>query len=329
MGRWWGGGDYSPPGGRLTPPAIWQAHRPGPKRVIAPGGAAGIFRGRLVIITGTGAGSGLFIYAGTPALGNPPVLSAVAPGTTTDPYGNPVLAVLELQGAAGVLSITTPALVQFPSLAAFENTIAGVAAGVGGTIPAQFISLGIRSASTTTAGARDLVELSLNSANADNSSSANMDFIYFGSNGTPHEYAFVDITGLNILAGSIVGVDPGSSPATPATWHTIALQNGYTAGTNNGFVDVPQVRASAENKRLEFKGSLTVPGAPASIVWGLLPAGFPNANFGGPFGLGLVANYAGGVVDHIQVQNNSNLSLNNGIAHAGSTFNLCCQVPTQ
>jgi hypothetical protein len=41
------------------------------------------------------------------------VLSAVAPGVTADPFGNPVRPVLELQGAAGVLSITDPAVIEF------------------------------------------------------------------------------------------------------------------------------------------------------------------------------------------------------------------------
>jgi hypothetical protein len=41
------------------------------------------------------------------------VLSAVAPGVTADPFGNPVTPVLELNGSAGVMTITDPALIQF------------------------------------------------------------------------------------------------------------------------------------------------------------------------------------------------------------------------
>ena len=50
----------------------------------------------VVIIQSGAAGSGLFIYSGTPASGNPPVLAAVAPGVTKDPFGNAVLAVLNI-----------------------------------------------------------------------------------------------------------------------------------------------------------------------------------------------------------------------------------------
>jgi hypothetical protein len=72
-----------------------------PAAAVSPGAAAGIFRGRQVVIVGPGAGSGLFVYSGTPVLGNPPVLAITAPGTTTDPYGNPVVPVLLIGPAAG------------------------------------------------------------------------------------------------------------------------------------------------------------------------------------------------------------------------------------
>ena len=49
---------------------------------------SGLVIANQVIIEGTKAG--LFVYNGTPALGNPPILSAVAPGTTKDKYGNTI-----------------------------------------------------------------------------------------------------------------------------------------------------------------------------------------------------------------------------------------------
>jgi hypothetical protein len=68
---------------------------------------------QLLIVEGSGPGSGFFVYSGAPGPGNPPVLSAVAPGVTADPFGNPVTPVLELNGSAGVMTITDPALIQF------------------------------------------------------------------------------------------------------------------------------------------------------------------------------------------------------------------------
>jgi hypothetical protein len=48
----------------------------------------------VVIIKGTT--GGLFLYNGNPQLGNPPILAAVPPGVTLDPFGNAVQAVLNI-----------------------------------------------------------------------------------------------------------------------------------------------------------------------------------------------------------------------------------------
>ena len=68
---------------------------------LAAGAFAGIFRGRQVVISGTGPGAGLFVYNGTPAAGNLPVFCVVAPGTTTDPFGNGITAIVEIGQQSG------------------------------------------------------------------------------------------------------------------------------------------------------------------------------------------------------------------------------------
>jgi hypothetical protein len=73
---------------RTNPPAVG----------IQPGSQGPVVRARLVIVSGSG--GGLFVYSGTPAFGNPPIAAIVAPGVTTDPYGNPVSSILNV----GVLS---------------------------------------------------------------------------------------------------------------------------------------------------------------------------------------------------------------------------------
>lgn len=45
-----------------------------------------------VLVVGGSTGSGLFVYTGQPAAGNPPIFAAVGTGTLTDPYGNLVSA---------------------------------------------------------------------------------------------------------------------------------------------------------------------------------------------------------------------------------------------
>lgn len=70
---------------------------------------------QLLIIEGNGPGTGLFVYSGAPGPANPPVLSVVSPGVTADPFGNPVISVLEIRGAAGVMTVTDPAIINFLS----------------------------------------------------------------------------------------------------------------------------------------------------------------------------------------------------------------------
>jgi hypothetical protein len=59
----------------IDPPAI----------VLAAGGAAGVFRGRLVIVFGTGF-SGVFVYDPSPAAGD--LIASMAAAQATDPYSN-------------------------------------------------------------------------------------------------------------------------------------------------------------------------------------------------------------------------------------------------
>lgn len=53
----------------------------------------------VVVIEGTT--GGLFVYNGIPGPGNPPVFAVVAPGVTSDPYGNPVEAVMNAGNISG------------------------------------------------------------------------------------------------------------------------------------------------------------------------------------------------------------------------------------
>ena len=76
--------------GATVPPRPDQQYTPGQPAVIAPGAASGIFRGRLVVVQGSGPpGSGLFIYSGPAALGN--LIYSEAATAGFDAVGNAVL----------------------------------------------------------------------------------------------------------------------------------------------------------------------------------------------------------------------------------------------
>lgn len=67
-----------------------------------PGGAAGTLRARIIIVSG-GVVSGIFVYDGTPAFGNPPIVSITS--GTKDPFGNTVVPGLDV--TQGLISGTT------------------------------------------------------------------------------------------------------------------------------------------------------------------------------------------------------------------------------
>lgn len=77
------------PAGGVAPRRVDQYAAPS-SAALLPSPQTQEFVGKLVVIGSGQPGTGLFIYNGTPGLGNPPVVAAVAPGTTVDPYGNPV-----------------------------------------------------------------------------------------------------------------------------------------------------------------------------------------------------------------------------------------------
>lgn len=292
-----------------------------------------------LLAAGNGGGGGLFSYAdqgatqgaligsvasaaGTDAITG----AAYSQGVSVGQAGSQQVQLL-LQLIGGLLS----GLLTFPSGQSWEEPpSANVSAGVGGTSPAQYIEMLLTGPATNTVGARDRVLAAFNSAAQDNSSNANLELIYEGSNGNLHLYAYLDPNGLTIVAGTIVAPHPGTVPVTPETWQPLALNAGWSAGQNNGFTDPPMVRMLADNKMLMFKGTLACPasGPVTSTPFASLPAGYPGANFGGPYGRGIVTTLSGAHTGFVQAQNNGGLSLFGAFAN-GDAVVLSCIVPTQ
>jgi hypothetical protein len=96
-----------------------------------------VVRARTVIISGTGAGVGVFVYNGTPALGNAPIVSITS--ASADPYGNAVVPGLDVtQGTISGTTISGPdyvinsaGLFVYEGTPAAGNLIASLAATAG------------------------------------------------------------------------------------------------------------------------------------------------------------------------------------------------------
>jgi hypothetical protein len=275
--------------------------------------------------------NGIFFYSGVPANGN--LILALTNSAGVDAFGNVYIQGITIGNASGVqvlLQIVSgvQAAMRFPTNNPNENVAANITANAnGGVTLAGFLQLVLSGPKTNVAGAQDWTQILFNSANYGNTSDASLDIIYIGSGGGIHPYATMDGTGFNVLAGSICAAKPGASPQIPETWTTLGLINGYTAGANNGFLDVPQVRLMADNKNLQFKGTLTTPAAAGTGIFTQIPSGYPNANLGGCFGMYVVANLAGGTVDHVQLHNNGNIGLNN--LHNSFNFDISGVMTTQ
>lgn len=138
MSKSFRGGDFRPRGGN-PPPRTDQAYRPGPQRIIAPGGQTGILRARLVIVSGAGV-SGVFVYSGTPGAGNPPI--AWLTSSPSDPYGNPVTP--GVGATAGAISGTTIDAASLPASAVNFTAvqIGGITTYIQATAPTGSINAG-------------------------------------------------------------------------------------------------------------------------------------------------------------------------------------------
>lgn len=187
---------------------------------------------------------GAFFYAGVPGPGTLIVAITGSTASGVDQYGNTYTpgcicigtAINNIQVLLKTLAGQLGAIV-FPTNVAIEGGTgqANITSGVGGSGPGQFLQLAISGPNTNVAGAHDWVQLLFNSANAGNTSNANLDFNYVGSNQARHEYAYLDASGFNLLAGTVNGLHPGSNPAIPETWQTVAVGGSpaFTGGPIN------------------------------------------------------------------------------------------------
>jgi hypothetical protein len=176
-------------------------------------GSLNVVRARLVIVSGAGV-SGVFVYNGTPGLGNPPIVSITA--GTEDPYGNTVVPGLDV--TQGSITGTTIS----------GNTITG------GTISGTTITGGTVSGTTVTGSTFDGTDFIINSSGS---------FFYSGTPANGNLIASIasaggtDGFGNTYLAG-ITSYDTANGNTAELLNGSVELANGGTGSvatvTNNG-----------------------------------------------------------------------------------------------
>jgi hypothetical protein len=269
-----------------------------------------------VTITGTFSGNnflinnqGVFIYSGTPALGN--LLVSIAPATGTDDEGNVFPAGVKIYN--GRLTLEAPAQISFPTGVAIEATPANQFAAAVGSGAAQFLQALFSGPKTNVTP--DWVQIQYNSSNQGATTSANGGLVYVDSTGAAHAMALWDSLGFDGL-GQMVAQQPSAAIGVAEVWHVMTLINGFTAGANNGFTDAPSYAmlpfgpyTSRTGKAVAFRGTLTVPAAGIGSAF----AQITDSNYqpqAGPFSRvnGLVNN-GGGQSGRIDFHSNGNLFL--------------------
>lgn len=199
---------------------------------------------RYVIVYGET--QGVFIYEGTPAYGNPPVISLTE--GTTDPYGNTVLPGIVVGTSANPQIQLQPgpngvAYMNFPLPGTWTNYPAIYAAsggvGAGGLI---------RIAGPTDTSVDDQLTIQLESAESSPYSGSTGFITYLDANGGNNTVADFTYNGMTIYASSFIkAVAPGTgtSPTNPAqseSWHDLtSFSAGWSAGS-----PAPRVKLLAE-----------------------------------------------------------------------------------
>lgn len=299
----------------------------------------------------------ILVYDPTIALGN--LVLAITGQTYTDPDGNialPGLTVgnvnsgnytyinlsgqimlfnggvdnIELDPVAQVVTLQGPAKIKLPTGDSMELIAANIESSVVGSGVTRFLQTLFSGPKGNVSGFEDWVQIQQNSSDFNGGVDASLQFIYVGTGGGIHGYAAMDASGFNIAAGTIIAAHPGSTPLVPESWQTLSLVNGYIAGANpGGFLDVPQLRMDADNNMVHFKGTIVTPNPVTSPIIASMPAGYPNANLGGNYGMGsVIMNHSGGTTNQLRIQNNGNISfqITPGV---NFTFDITCQIPTQ
>lgn len=252
----------------------------------------------LVIVVSNSPKSGFFVYTGTPANGNPPLLAITT--QATDPYGNAV--------TANAITDRGMPLLVYSGVPALGNLIASLAPvattdDVGNAVPQGInVTTGQISGTTITSdqGSYKLVmtsgTLSFQAPSftesgvaqvlfpGNNASSPQLELASPSSNSTGKYTAALFLNGESqdgtagpsailtgvtptsnraltsfLVNGQIIAVDP-TSTLSPETWHTMTLTAGWGSGNNvlTGASDPPSYRLNPD-LTVSLRGALITP----------------------------------------------------------------------
>lgn len=257
-----------------------------PPQVLQPGSSAGIFRGFQVVVSGTGAGRGVFVYSPSFALGN--LIGSIGPGGT-GPLGESYPAGITWGLATSVqVQLTTGTFPAGSGVIEFiNNLVAGLAqqaAYFGGTVlnshgntvaKNDYVGPGLAAA-----GHRDLLFWRLSASDGTNSAEGFLN--YQDDTGAVNNALGLSDAGLN-MTGVLFGVWPGTgtSPVNPfvaETWHNMAgsYTNSWTDAGGGNVVGRYRKVGSPPNT-VEVEGVIQHAAIAGASNFFTLPAGWAPA----------------------------------------------------
>jgi hypothetical protein len=190
----------------------------------------------LLIISASGAFTGLFMYTPAPGAGN--LVASITPNSGTDPFGNAYPAgiteglVNKIQATLFADPVTGIGRLRY-LLHSGNWTNPEIVAGITGS--PNFADIGVIGPASTAVGFTDNLTMAFNSSDAV-SSSANISTFYNSPASGTFTYLTIDASGVGIRACSqLTATQPGTgTPGTPAqseTWHSLGTLAGYTVNT--------------------------------------------------------------------------------------------------
>ena len=234
-----------------------------PPTTVAPGSASGIFRGRLVIISGSSANgsNGLFVYSGAPAAGN--LILSISAVAGTDQYGNNYRGGgLAIYKGGQTFFIGIPGLlpeIDFFTGVAMELKNANISAGTTGAALLQLIQLVISGPRGNAAGGTDWAQIVFTSNNAGGTAPASGFLVYindaqvalsqlrWGANGVSIQNGLslatvsttaneLNLTNAAGLAGNVVVGQSDISTVTVTATGQTQLCAGYSVPANDAVI---------------------------------------------------------------------------------------------
>lgn len=278
---------------------------------IQPGTSTPVVIANLVVIFGpAGKVSGLFVYSGTPALGNPPIFW-VASTSLIDPFAN-VLPTLSgmlrttISSSSTAFGLSTGRPNESKTSQIYPYV---VNSGGGGEYYVTWW-LGPQESTQT-----DSTGIAQQSSSVDTiTQTAHGFLIYFDANGSENVSAQWGFPGVSLpVVATLTATAPGtgtspSNPAAAETYHAMGLLNGWANVA--GFATAKYRKVASPPNSVEIIGAINAAAATAATFF-TLPAGYRPANQQPVCSMGANAAIPAGLSPWIRCDASGNLAVQN------------------